>query len=88
MSNLTKVMVTRSGTYQPLPNHLTPLALLLGDALLSKLPTLHPCCLALRIASNDAKGDISLLIRSPSMAGWKRWGIYPDWGKIGNASFL
>ena len=64
MSNLTKVMVTRSGTYQPLPNHLTPLAALLGDALLSKLPTLHPCCLALRIASNDAKGDLALLIRS------------------------
>jgi hypothetical protein len=30
------------------------------------------------------KIDIKGLIRSQSMAGWKSWGIYPDWGIRGN----
>jgi hypothetical protein len=36
-------------------------------------------------ASPDAHGDIAGLIRSPRVAGWKNWGIYSDWGKVGKA---
>jgi hypothetical protein len=32
--------------------------------------------------------SIMPVIRSKRLAGWKHWGIYPDWGKVGNTLFL
>ena len=48
----------------------------------------QPCVRAVRSPSIHAMGDIARLIRSPSMAGWKRWGMYPDWGILGKFPLL